>query len=150
YLNPFTNEAQVNTLLLSYRLPTTSSHEIGHQLGFAAENEANFIACLATMNHENIYFRYSGYTFALGHCMNEVYRRDPDIANLLSEQINFGVRLNYQEVQEFWMRHKNPFEPVFMFTYNSFLKANYQEAGMKSYSYVVALLVNYFEDYKKL
>lgn len=150
YLNPFTNEAQVNTLLLPYRLPTTSSHEIGHQLGFAAENEANFVACLATMNHEDIYFRYSGYTFALGHCMNEVYLRDPDIANLLSEQINYGVRLNYQEVQEFWIRHQNPFEPLFMYTYNSFLKANYQESGMKSYSYVVALLVNYFEDYKNL
>lgn len=150
YLNPFTNEAQVNTLLVPFKLPTTASHEIGHQLGFAAENEANFIACLATMNHPDVYFRYSGYTFALGYCMNELYNRDPEAAEKLGQELNYGIQLNFAEVREFWAKHRNPFEPVFMFTYNSFLKANYQTDGMKSYSYVVALLVNYFEDYKNL
>lgn len=150
YLNPLTNEGQVNTIIVPYKIPTTASHEIGHQLGFAAENEANFIACLATMNHYDPYFRYSGYTFALKYCLNEVYRRDPEKAELLLEDLNHGVRLNYREVQDFWDSHQNPFEPVFQFTYNSFLQANYQEDGMKSYSYVVALLVNYFQDYETL
>ena len=150
YLNPWTNEAQVNTIIVSYKIPTTASHEVGHQLGFAAENEANFIACLATMHHPNQYFRYSGYTFALGYCLSELFRRDPEIAEKLLENLNYGIRLNYEEVREFWAAHKNPLEPVFMFTYNSFLKANYQEKGIKSYSYVVALLVNYYKDQQEL
>lgn len=146
YLNPLTNEGQVNTVIVPYKLPTTASHEIGHQLGFAKENEANFLACLATMNHPDQYFRYSGYTFALSYCLSELYYRDPELTEKLMEDLNYGIRLNYMEVREFWERHKNPFEPVFMYTYNSFLKANNQPDGMKSYSYVVALLVNYFKD----
>lgn len=150
YLNPLTNEGQVNTVIVPFKIPTTASHEVGHQLGFAAENEANFIACLATMNHPDIYFKYSGFTFALGHCINELSRRDPDLANEFLKQMNPGIRKNYAEVREFWEAHKNPLEPLFMFTYNSFLKANYQKDGMKSYSYVVALLVNYFQDVNEL
>ena len=46
YLNPFTNEAQVDILIPKYQLPTTASHEVAHQLGYAAENEANFIGIL--------------------------------------------------------------------------------------------------------
>lgn len=146
YLNPLTNEGQVNTIIVPYKLPTTASHEIGHQLGFAKENEANFLACLSTMNHPDEYFRYSGYTFALSYCLSELYNRDPELTEKLMEDLNYGIRLNYIEVREFWERHQNPFEPFFIYTYNSFLKANNQPEGMKSYSYVVALLVNYFKD----
>ena len=150
YLNPWTNEAQVNTVIMPFRIPTTATHEVGHQLGFAAENEANFIACLVTMNHSDAYFRYSGYTYALSHCLSELFRRDPATAERLLEEINFGIRLNFQEVEDFWLAHQNPFEPIFMATYSNYLKANNQAAGMKSYSYVVALLVNYFKDDRSL
>ncbi len=146
YLNPLTNEAQVNTIILPYKIPTTASHEVGHQLGFAKENEANFIACLVTMNHPNIHFRYSGYTFALSYCLSELFRRDRPQAEKLLKRINPGIIKNYREVDEFWLKHQNPFEPVFKATYNRYLIANNQADGMKSYSYVVALLVNYFDE----
>ena len=146
YLNPLTNEAQVNTIIIPYKLPTTASHEIGHQLGFAKENEANFISCLVTMNHPNLRFRYSGYTFALSYCLSELYRRDQAKAEELICTINPGILENYREVEEFWLKHQNPFEPLFKATYNRYLIANNQIDGMKSYSYVVALLVNYFDD----
>ncbi len=146
YLNPLTNEGQVNTVIVPYKIPTTASHEIGHQLGYAKENEANFIACLATMNHPDEYFRYSGFTFALSYCLNELSRKEPEKAKALTETINPGIMANYKEVQEFWLAHQNPFEPMFYAAYNRFLIVNNQAGGMKSYSYVVALLVNYFED----
>ena len=43
YLNPFTNEAQIDGLIPLYQYPFTVCHEQAHQLGYAAENEANFI-----------------------------------------------------------------------------------------------------------
>jgi hypothetical protein len=143
YLNPLTNEGQVNTQIVPYKIPTTASHEIGHQLGFAKENEANFLACLTTMNHPDKYFRYSGYTFALSYCLSELSKRDEKLTAELMKTINYGIILNYREVREFWESHANPFEPLFLYTYNSFLVANNQPEGMRSYSYVVALLVNY-------
>lgn len=145
YLNPLTNEAQINGLIVPYRFPVVGSHEVAHQLGYAKENEANFIGGLAAINHENIYFKYSGYTFLLKHCLIEIYKRDTDLYFEILKTVNKGILKNYQEVQDFWDSYQNPAEPLFKSTYNSYLIANNQENGMESYSYVVALIVNYFE-----
>ena len=145
YLNPLTNEAQVDGLIPVYKFPTTASHEIAHQVGYAAENEANFIGCLAAIKHDDVYFKYSGYTFALRFCLNEINRRDEVLFNTLVETVNKGILENYREAREFWEAHQNPLEPFFKGFYSNFLKANNQVKGMESYSYVVALLVNYFE-----
>jgi len=146
YLNPFTNEAQVDGLIPLYKFPTTIAHEQAHQIGYAAENETNFIGCLATIHNEDNYFKYSGYIFALRHCLNEVYRRNETIYKTLIEDINPGILANYQESYDFWMTYQNPLEPIFKYIYGNFLKANSQEKGIESYSYAVALFVNYFEN----
>lgn len=148
YLNPLTNEAHIDKLIPAYKFPTTVSHEIAHQLGYAAENEANFIGAIAAISHNDIYFKYSGYTFALRHCLFEVYKRDQDLYFDLIETLNKGIIKNYQEVQLFWDSYQNPLEPLFKKTYDSFLIANNQKGGMQSYSYVVALLVNYFNQHE--
>ncbi len=146
YLNPFTNEAQVDGLIPTYKFPTTSCHEAAHQMGYAAENEANFIGCLASIYNDDNYFKYSGYTFGLRHCLVEIFRRDKDLYYEILETVNKGILKNYMEVDKFWKSYKNPLEPVFEQTFDTFLKANNQADGMKSYSYVVALLVNYYKD----
>ena len=145
YLNPFTNEGQIDYLIPHYKYPTTGSHEVAHQLGFAAENEANFIGSMAAMQHPNKYFNYSGYAFALRHCLHELYLREPDTYEKMILKVHVGVLKNYQEMNEFWSSYENLTEPLFKSTYNNFLKANNQADGMASYSYVVALLVNYYE-----
>ncbi|MFT4804964.1 MAG: hypothetical protein ACI9YE_002179, partial [Psychroserpens sp.] len=147
YLNPFTNEAQVDGLIPAYKFPTTGSHEVAHQLGYAAENEANFIGSMAAMHHPDAYFNYSGYAFALRHCLGELYKRDLTIYEELLPQLHKGILKNYQEVRDFWDGYENPLEPIFKTTYDSFLKTNNQADGMESYSYVVALLVNYHNEY---
>ena len=146
YLNPFTNEAQIDGLIPLYQYPATACHEQAHQLGYAAENETSFIGYLATINNPDIYFRYSGYVSVLRQCLNEVYRRDKVSYEILKVKINKGILLNYQESYEFSKAYENPLEPVFELFYGNFLKANNQDKGMESYSYVVALLVNYYKD----
>ncbi|NNE32323.1 MAG: DUF3810 domain-containing protein [Winogradskyella sp.] len=148
YLNPFTNEGQVASLLPTYKYPTTSCHEAAHQLGYAAENEANFIGSLAAIHNDDIYFKYAGYTFALRYCLAEIYNQDQEAYYTILDTVNPGIIKNYQEVQNFWLGYKNPFEPYFEKTFDSFLKANNQSAGMKTYSYVVALFVNYYDVHK--
>ncbi len=146
YLNPWTNEAQVDAMIPTFKFVTTTTHEIAHQLGFAAENEANFIGFLAAIKNKNSYFKYCGYTFGLRYCLNEIYRRDEALYETIVKKLNKGVLKNYKEVRKFWEAHENPMEPVFKLFYSSYLKANKQSKGMKSYSYVVALLVNYIEN----
>jgi hypothetical protein len=146
YLNPFTNEGQINSLSPLHKFPNTICHEQAHQIGFAAENESNFIGSLAAMHSDNPYFQYSGYIFALKHCLLEIERRDEDKFNELIENVNKGILKNYQEEYEFYLTYKNPLQPIFDATFNQFLKANNQDKGIESYSYVVALYVSHFKD----
>lgn len=143
YLNPFTNEAQVNSLIPKYHFPLVSCHEEAHQIGYAAENETNFIGYLACMKNPDDYFQYAGATFAVRYCLNELYRRDSKSYEELIKTLNVGVRKNFQESQQFWNSYQNPTEIVFKAVYDLFLKSNNQQKGIKSYSYVVALIVNY-------
>ncbi|MFT4698781.1 MAG: hypothetical protein ACI9SJ_001938 [Flavobacteriaceae bacterium] len=146
YYNPFSGEAQVNSLIKNYKFPVVSCHEQAHQLGYAAENEANFIATLATLNNDNTYIQYAGYIFALRYCVNEIARRDMDTYHEIIETINPGILASYKEMRDFWQSYKNPFEVVSKVFWDTFLKANNQSNGIMSYSYMVALVVNYYED----
>ncbi|MEM6685576.1 MAG: DUF3810 domain-containing protein, partial [Bacteroidota bacterium] len=143
YINPFTNEAQVNSKIPMYKFPVTASHEKSHQIGFAAENEANFIGCMAALYNDDIYFKYGAYNFMTWHCLKEVYNRDKNEYERLKVTLHPGIQKNYDEVRAFWESHKNPLKPIFKFTFDQFLKANNQSKGILSYSYVVSLLVNY-------
>ncbi|MEE9364899.1 MAG: DUF3810 domain-containing protein [Cellulophaga sp.] len=143
YLNPFTNEAQVNGKIPDFRYPVVSCHEMGHQVGYSAENETNFVGYLAAVNNEDIYFKYAAYAYALRYCLGDIKRRDETAFQVLFSQLNIGVKKNYQEVSNFWMAHENPLEPIFKSIFNSFLKANNQKKGIDSYNQVVSLLVTY-------
>ncbi|EDP94398.1 DUF3810 domain-containing protein [Kordia algicida OT-1] len=143
YINPFTNEAQINGRIPVYKFPVTASHEKAHQIGYSAENEANFIGCMAAFYNDDIYFQYGAYNFMVWHCLKEVHNRDKDEYERLKLTLNSGIQKNYDEVRAFWTSHKNPLKPMFKFTFDQFLKANNQSGGILSYSYVVSLLVNY-------
>ncbi|TDI71947.1 MAG: DUF3810 domain-containing protein [Bacteroidetes bacterium] len=146
YFNPLTGEAQVNRLIKTYKFPVVSCHEQAHQIGYAAENEANFIATLAALHNDDPYIQYTGYIFALRYCVNEIARRDIKVYEEILPTINFGILESYREMREFWDSYKNPFENISKAFWDQFLKANNQSKGIMSYSYMVALVVNYFED----
>ncbi len=143
YLNPFTNEAQVNYKVPKYNIPIIATHEIAHQIGYAKESDANFIGYLASVNSKNTLLEYSAYLMALNYCLNDIYKQDKNVYKEIVSRIPKGVRLNYQESRKFWHSYKNPFEPVFKKFYDLFLKTNNQHHGIKSYSKMVALLVAY-------
>lgn len=143
YLNPFTNEAQVNRLIPKFRLPVVSAHEVAHQLGYSAENEANLIGYLAVSRTKDLHFKYTASAYALGYLLNEIRRNDELLYNELLLALNQGVILNYEELRQFWESYKNPAEPIFKQAFSTFLKANNQRDGIASYSRVVGLLIGY-------
>ena len=143
YLNPFTNEAQVNSKMPVNSMPLTLAHEQAHQLGYAAESEANFVAFLATYNHKDPYFRYAAYTFALRYCLKDLYKRDKTTFKALTNNIHSGITKDFRNREKQWAQFENPLEPIFKRVYGGFLKANQQTQGIESYNQVVALVVNY-------
>lgn len=145
YVNPFTNESQINSLIPKNSIPHTASHEIAHQLGFSQESECNFFAFLNTVNNEDIYFKYSGYSFALKQCLNELYKYDKPYHRSLLKLINKGVLKDYSNNSVFWKKYSNPVETVTKSGYDKFLKFNNIDQGIKSYNQSVSLIINYIK-----
>ncbi|MCI9844651.1 DUF3810 domain-containing protein [Flavobacterium pectinovorum] len=148
YLNPFTNEAQVNDLLPMYNFPMTSSHEMAHQIGFASESECNFIGVLASVKNDNLYYQYSGYSFALRYCLGIWQAKNEKVFEQLKKQMHTGILKNYQESRNFWKKYDTFIDEGFHAFYDNFLKTNNQKDGMESYSKFVDLLVNYYKNRK--
>lgn len=143
YLNPFTNEAQVNGITPLFRMPAVSGHEVGHQLGYSAEGATNFIGYLVSVQHNDPYFQYAAYHHALGYCLSDLAQKDEQKSKEIIASLNPGVIQNFQELRDFWEEYQNPLEPVFKSIFNTFLKANNQKEGIQSYNSVVGLMINY-------
>lgn len=143
YLNPLTGEAQVNDRIPKTGYPTTICHEMAHQIGFAAENEANFIGYLAALSNDDLYFKYAAYRMAFGYLINELRRHNKENYNSVIKTVNKGILRDYKASSQFWDQYKNPIEPLIKKGYNSYLKANKQSKGIQSYNYVVDLIISY-------
>lgn len=143
YLNPLTGEAQVNDMIPKTGYPTTICHEMAHQIGFAAENEANFVGYLAAVSHDDVYFKYAAYRMAFSYLYSELRKHDKDIFNEVVKTLNKGVFKDFRSSSAFWDQYQNPIEPFVKKGYNSYLKANKQTKGIQSYNYVVDLIISY-------
>ena len=146
YLNPITGEAQVNDRIPKTGYPTTICHEMAHQIGFAAENEANFVGYLAALANDDIYFKYAAYRMAYGYLISELRKHDKTIFKEVVLATNKGILKDYNESSAIWDQYQNPIEPLIKKGYNSYLKANNQSKGIQSYNYVVDLIISYSEN----
>ncbi|WP_430612998.1 DUF3810 domain-containing protein [Flavobacterium sp. JP2137] len=143
YINPFTNEAQVNDKIPKLGMYVTASHEIAHQIGYASESEANFLGYLnATLQHDKKY-QYAGYIYALRYCLTTMERNEIGELETLQNHINPAVYHNLMENKVFWDSYKNISNSFFKVFYSNFLKINNQQEGIKSYNRYVDLLINY-------
>jgi hypothetical protein len=51
-------------------------------ISWVSETECNFIGFLASVKNDNLYFQYSGYSFALRYCLANWEMRNRAIFNL--------------------------------------------------------------------
>jgi len=138
---PFTGEANVNISIPEVTLPSTATHEMAHQRGFSREDEANYIAYLVCVNHPDINYRYSGVLLALINSMNALHRSDEELYSKLSDGYGPGIRKDLSQINEFWKKYEGPVERTSNRINNTYLKANNQKDGVKSYGRMVDLLI---------
>ncbi|MDQ3290916.1 MAG: DUF3810 domain-containing protein [Bacteroidota bacterium] len=143
---PFTGEANVNMHPPAYLLPGTICHEMAHQIGFASEDEANFVSYLVCRLNPDPVFQYSGNYMALKYAMNRLRKVNPKAYKKLRQYYNAGLKLDLAENRRYWESFQNPIEVFSEWFYDLFLKANDQKDGIKSYSKVIELLMG---EYRK-
>jgi hypothetical protein len=145
YYNPFSGEAQVNTTIPEFVQPFTCCHEIGHQIGYAKENEANIAGYLSAKSSDNPAFKYSVYFELYFYAARELYLRDSNLLKPLKSQLKPGIRKDFHELNAFYQQYQNPFEPYIRKLYGNYLKANEQPQGLMSYNAVIAWLIAYYK-----
>ncbi|MCL1835557.1 MAG: DUF3810 domain-containing protein [Oscillospiraceae bacterium] len=156
-----TGESNVNTHVPRYTIPSTATHELAHQCGVFYEAEANFVAVVACVRSEDPAFAYSGYMLGLSHLLNALYEADRDawqeVYGTLCPQILFDRAQSHeywrsQETFDTGIRQLDRFlefltnktSGAVTSVYDSYLRSNNQELGVRSYGACVDLLVEYF------
>lgn len=142
---PFTGEANVNIDAPACLVPATIAHEMSHQRMVASELEANFVGIAACTSCEDVVFQYSGYLMGLIQLCNALYPVDSDSwYDIAGRCFSPELSIDWKDNNEYWAALDSPAEDVAEDVYDSFLKSNDQELGIRSYGACVDLLVNYY------
>ncbi len=155
YYNPFTGEAQLSTSIPEVMKAFILCHEIGHQVGYAKENEASFAGFLAASSSTDPYFRYSVYLDLYSSIRTKLVftkfsEKDTVVMPILqqyNQKLDTLVRFDRRKIREYFQRNQTTaseqMSSVVMSMYGQYLKANNQAGGLKSYDDVVSLLIAY-------
>jgi hypothetical protein len=141
---PFTFEANVNVHIPEYQVPSTMLHELVHLRGFMREDEANFISYLACIKSGYDDFYYSGTMLALSYAMNALYYEDYDAFTRLYGTYSDDVKNDLNYSSSYWKQFETKVAEISNKVNDSYLKANNQTDGVKSYGRMVDLLLAYY------
>nr|WP_319487852.1 DUF3810 domain-containing protein [uncultured Caproiciproducens sp.] len=138
---PFTFEANVNMDIPDYSIPVVMCHELSHLRGYMREDEANFIGYLACEKSGKADFQYSGVMLAYTYTSNALYGADSSAADKIYAELSDGVKRDLANNSAYWKQFEGPVADAADNVNNSYLKANKQEDGVKSYGRMVDLLL---------
>lgn len=154
YYNPFSGEAQVRYDIPRILIPYIVCHEIAHQLGYASEEEANFVGYLAASHSTNKYFQYSVYMDLYRYSRSQLFKKsileEQHLPPIPDTKIDSLVRKDLININIFFRKEDNKMSPIVMNVYDAYLKSNHQLKGIESYDEVTAWLLAYHKKYGRL
>jgi len=150
YFNPFSSEAQINYEMPLVNRPVTACHEMAHQIGFAREDEANFVGFIAGIQSPDRLLRYSAYYLAMDELMHQVHQRDTLVFHELKKRISIPVSADLKAERLYWLHYQNQLGRLSSLFYDRFLKINNQPEGLRTYNRMINLTIAYYRSGKKL
>jgi hypothetical protein len=145
FFSPWTLEAHYNGDIPGQSIPFVINHELAHVAGHMREDEANFIAYLASRNAGHVDFQYSAVYVALSYVLNALRgnisaERYNELFALLPDQI---VR-DFAYARAYWRQFEGPAADMATRANDTYLRLNRQEDGVQSYGRMVDLLLAYY------
>ncbi len=137
YYNPLTGEAQVNRFLPEFMLPFVVVHEMAHQAGIAAEDDANLMAYTISIKSGDPTFRYSAYLNMWLYNHNRIRRRDSVLADEMRGWLNPLTLQHLDTLKQIRLRYKSDVSLYSSSMYDLYLKMLQQEEGIMSYNQAV-------------
>jgi len=145
FFSPWTMEANYNGDMPDTAVPFTINHELAHVSGHMREDEANFIAYLASRDASSIDFQYSAVYMALSYTLNALQTTVSreyyiELFSLLPEQL----KRDFAFSRAYWQAFSGPVADMATRANDTYLRLNQQEDGVKSYGRMVDLLLAYY------
>jgi len=136
--DPFFLETLTSSDLLPFERTFVIAHEWAHLAGYANEGEANFVGWITCLRGDDAQ-QYSGWLFLYGEVSATLTRAErADVSSRLAD----GPRADLAASAERVARNVSPrVADAGWRVYNQYLKANRVEAGTRSYSEIVQLIL---------
>ncbi|MES2477467.1 MAG: DUF3810 family protein [Bacteroidota bacterium] len=133
YFNPFTGEAQINPNIPNFMMPFLVTHEMAHQTGIAAEDDANLLAYIACIESANKSFQYSAYLNVWMYTHQKVYRADSLKAISLKQTLNPVTKGHLILLKQRSIQYHTFLDDWSTYIFDAFLKLGNQHDGIASY-----------------
>ena len=152
FYQPITGEAILRTDIPLLTLPYTSCHELAHQMGYASEAEANFIAFVVATESTDALLRYSMLLQIFTYCQSEHlgliaktgnFENWKQIVNRNKLLLDVKVRGDRKKIKDFFIQRQHLLIPASTPLYDQFLQWNKQAKGIKSYDEVLLWVLAY-------
>ena len=154
--DPLLAECNINKDTPFTETCSSAFHEMTHLNGYAVENNANLASLLLRMQSSCPEIRYTGFYDALPLIEDDLYKAlggDVGVIRQILAQIPLcdGLFRDVQAYDDYWKSINPP--PIVKEVSNnvndSFLKANQQEEGVKSYHMMPSVVADYYFKYVK-
>ncbi len=139
--SPFTMEANYNRSVTPFLIPYTICHELAHYKGYMKEDDAGFIAFIASRNSPSTLFQYSGMFHGLVFTLNALKSEaGAEEFNAVYQNLPDPVKYQLMYINEQRKEQTTSFSSIARSANDIYLKANAQQ-GVKSYGRMVDLLI---------
>ena len=149
YYNPFTGEAQVNRFLPSFMLPFVICHEMAHQSGIAAEDDANLLSYALCVTSPDKDFSYSGYFNIWLYTHSRFRKVDSNTADSLYKTLNLVTHGHLDTLRAIRKKYRSELSAYSSAIYDGYLRMHNQKDGIDSYYGVILSAWQWEEQRKK-
>ena len=155
YYFPFSMEANCNSMMYITNYPAVYCHELAHLHGYIYEDEANYLAYLACISSDDVFFKYCGYLSVL-YYVDNAYLESINYDNDLYFQqtaIDINVWIDdmfllpeaWDAVEETAVLSTEVIDDISDNFTDASLQLNGVEDGIASYGRVVDLMLQYYD-----
>ena len=142
---PWLGEASVNVDVPPCDLGHAAAHELAHTMGFAKEDECNFLAWLACAEGGQPDYTYSGHLAAFIYCSNALYKADKQLFQQAYALCSDGMRRDLTARRIYWRSFTGNVMTTSQQVNDAFIKANGVESGVLSYDNMVEWMLRYYD-----
>lgn len=143
---PLLVEPNVNIDQPAFMIPVTAAHELSHARGLAREGDSDFAALLSCLHHPDPAWRYSGLISAWKSASRRLWEEDRDRwAQAYRDELSEAVIRDLESESLYWSQFETPVASFSEKVNDTYLKANREDLGVKSYGTVVDLILAFLD-----